>query len=297
MALNQPNANGQTTSANSSPVVIASDQSVLSFKNTTGLAATTGTITTATSTVTATNMVGVGSVTVTMAGTYAGVNISFEIFDGTNWIGVTAIQTNSATAAPVVSSGALTNNTVAWNVSPLLGVSQFRVRATAWTSGTANIIIMPSAQFVPMNLGAAATQVGTWTMQPGNTANTTPWLVRTPATTTSSGLLINKVLTAAATTPVLIKASAAQIYGWHFANNATSARYVRFFNVATSPTMGTTSPTFVIPLPAGGGAVLDPNALGIPMATGIYYSITAGAADLDNTAPAANDVVGTIFTV
>lgn len=148
MAYIPPNVNGQATMANSAPVTIASNQSALSTRLAAPQAMTTGTITTATSVVTATDLTGVGSVTVSIYGTHAGVNVTFEWYDGVNWLAIAAQPTGSITAAATLTSGVITANaTVGWNVSPLLGVQQFRVRATAWTSGTANVIIEPSAQF------------------------------------------------------------------------------------------------------------------------------------------------------
>jgi hypothetical protein len=111
---------------------------------------TTGTITTSTGTVTATDLMGIGAVTVMISGTYAGLNVIFEtsIDGGINWIGIPAQPLGTVVPNPIINTGVLTaNSTNAWNVSPLLGVNQFRVRATAYTSGTANVVIAPSAQF------------------------------------------------------------------------------------------------------------------------------------------------------
>jgi hypothetical protein len=115
-------------------------------------AMTTGTITTATSAVTASDLVGVGAATISVYGTYAGVNFVVEGYDGTNWY-ILAFRpaSNNANPAPVLATGVITaNSTVLYEVPLVLGVQQVRVRATAWTSGTANIIIEPSAQFAPL---------------------------------------------------------------------------------------------------------------------------------------------------
>jgi hypothetical protein len=102
-----------------------------------------GTITTATSTVT-TPSPGIGlagNVTIYMFGTYAGVNAVFEISpDNTNWFPVSA--TREDTAMSETSTGVLAANTSrAWTTGAP-GFSFFRVRATAWTSGTANVVIV-----------------------------------------------------------------------------------------------------------------------------------------------------------
>lgn len=157
MALIQPNPNGQATMANSSPVTLASNQSTVKTKLATDIADVLGTITTATSAVTMTDLSGVGSVTVTIYGAaHAGVNVTFEAYDGVNWVGIAAQQWNSTTPSTVVTTGVLTSNsTNRWNISPLFGSQQFRVRATAWTSGTANVIIEASAQFTQYQVNVA----------------------------------------------------------------------------------------------------------------------------------------------
>lgn len=148
-----------------------------------------------------------------------------------------------------------------------------------------------------MGNGVTGTGSPRVTIASDNTANTNPWLIRHAAATTSTGLLYSKVLAAATTNATSVKASAGALYGWHLVNNATTTRYVRIFNLAVAPTMGTSSPVMVIPLPPSGGAVLTPGLLSLPLATGFAYAITAAAADLDNTACAANDVVGTFFYI
>lgn len=123
--------------------------------------ATTGSITTSTTTITVTDLMGVGGVTVSIFGTYSGVNVTFEqsTDNGTTWANATAVSTT--TAAPQPFSGAtgvlVTNSTNIWNVTPLLGVSQFRVRATAFGSGSASIRIDPSAQFTQPNVSSTIT--------------------------------------------------------------------------------------------------------------------------------------------
>jgi hypothetical protein len=250
MSYNPNNPNGQTTSGNSAPVTIASDQSQIKVGLAASQANVTGSITSATSVVTAADLTGVGSLTVQISGTHAGINVTFEAStDGTNWVAVPAVSVSAVPLAPSTTSGVLVSNSLnIWTVSPLLGLAQFRVRATSWTSGTGAVIIDLSAQFVQYLS-----------------------LVRQVASSTSSGLLVQKILSAANTTPVAVKASAAQIYGWQLVHTAAATRYVRIFNVASAPTMGTTSPAFVLPLPATGGAVLTPNDLGIPLSTGFYY--------------------------
>jgi len=107
-------------------------------------ARTTGTITTNTSTITAA-ATGYGIATVTINGTYAGVNAIFEFSDdsGSNYYTTTCSRSDSSTQE--TTTGVLTANTSrAWDCS-VYAATNFRVRATAYTSGTANVGITLSA--------------------------------------------------------------------------------------------------------------------------------------------------------
>jgi len=100
-----------------------------------------GTITTATSTVTSADIGRAGNVTVYIYGTYAGVNVTFEISpDNTNWFPVAMTREDTATSESA--TGVLASNTIrAWTMGAP-GLNYLRVRATAWTSGTAQVRIV-----------------------------------------------------------------------------------------------------------------------------------------------------------
>ena len=108
------------------------------------LTQTTGTITTSTSTVTATtDLPNAGTVSVGIFGTYAGVNAAFEVsFDGTNWFPIIG-QRMDAQVTETTTGVLPANQTRAWDI-PTPGPTSFRVRATAYTSGTANVVIAPA---------------------------------------------------------------------------------------------------------------------------------------------------------
>jgi len=129
------------------PVRTINSTDVVPMINASPQAMTTGSITTSSSVVTATDLTGVGSATISIYGTFAGVNATFEGFDGTNWFAVVAKNVGTVTADASTTTGVIATAQY-YNVSPLLGVQQLRVRATAYTSGTANVIIEPSTQFI-----------------------------------------------------------------------------------------------------------------------------------------------------
>jgi hypothetical protein len=95
------------------------------------------------------NVARISNVMVYVAGTFAGVNFTFEgslnSTNGTdgNWFAIQAVRSNANTIE--TTSGVLAAAPAyGWELS-VNGLNWFRVRATAWTSGTANIQIQPGA--------------------------------------------------------------------------------------------------------------------------------------------------------
>jgi hypothetical protein len=130
----------------------------------------------------------------------------------------------------------------------------------------------------------------------GDVANTNPLPVKmVPAT--SLGLSVGKIISAASTNATSVKGSAGQVYGIVATNINAAVRYLKLYNKASSPTVGTDTPVMTIPIPgntAGAGIVIDiPQ--GLAFATGIAAAITTGVADSDTGAVAANEIVVSIL--
>jgi hypothetical protein len=88
---------------------------------------------------------------------------------------------------------------------------------------------------------------------------------------TSGGLTI---FNASVTTVQSVKSSAGQLYGYHILNTTAAIAYVQVWNLGTgSITLGTTAPTFVLGLPANGGATFNSD-IGIAFATAISVAAT-----------------------
>lgn len=105
---------------------------------------------------------------------------------------------------------------------------------------------------------------------------------------------IAKVLAAASTNATSVKATAGRIAGFWLSNTSAAFKYVKLFNKAAAPAVGTDVPVFTIPLPPN-SCITGELPAGVGFATGIAYAITGAAADLDATAVAANDVIGALF--
>ncbi|MVT69985.1 hypothetical protein GPL21_33415 [Bradyrhizobium pachyrhizi] len=138
------------------------------------------------------------------------------------------------------------------------------------------------------------TLVGT-TNSNGSTTNTklTSILAALSPVATASGMTDSRIMSAATTNATLLKNSAGNVYEIDVFNNAAYAVYLKLYNKASAPTVGTDTPKRTITIPAGGGYSRKFDT-GYDFATGISYAITKAVADGDTTAVAANDLVGGI---
>jgi hypothetical protein len=102
-----------------------------------------------------------------------------------------------------------------------------------------------------------------------------------------------KLISGASTNATLVKNAPGCITAIVVTNTNAAPRYLKLYNKATAPTVGTDAPAWTICIPgstAGGGAViaLDP---ALDFSLGIGIGLTTGAADTDTGAVAANEIV------
>lgn len=295
---------------------------------------TAGTITSATSVVGPVAVSNRNVVSISISGTYAGVTFIIEATDdGTNFFPVQAINNGTGQAGNTWVPGS--NATVSYDVA-VGGFTALRVRATAWTSGTANIGITPqSFAYDPVvaSVNHGMNGVNTYVIKTdanGNTqvrvtdnTNYMPTMdtaarrgyfqitdgtssvvakaASTPAaaadialvTTLSPNLPVptmSTISSAATTNATSVKASAGTVYNILVSNTGAAAAYVKFYNKASAPTVGTDVPVFTLSIPASGTVCVNPHLIGIRFATGIALAITNLAADSDTTAVLAAQV-------
>jgi hypothetical protein len=103
-------------------------------------------------------------------------------------------------------------------------------------------------------------------------------------------------ISAGSTNADTVKAAAGLVTGYYLVNTALTFRYVKLYNKASSPTVGTDVPRCVYGIPPTSAANM---VLTFPIAfeTGIAIAIVTGIADSDATAVAANDVAVTLHYV
>ena len=228
-----------------------------------------------------------------------------------NQIGGGAIAlglTTMAASMPVVIASNQTAIPMSGTVTANAGTGTFNIQANASTNlaqvGGAAIALgattmaasMPvviASNQNPISVGVTnttfpSTQSGTWTVQPGNTPNSTPWLVSfQPATSGGWSTSFAATLTNVA---VQAKASAGQVGGWYVYNPNTVVSFIQIFNAtAATVTAGTTTPTMSLGIPASSGANVE-FSNGIAFGTAISYlaATTASGGTNPTTALVAN---------
>lgn len=108
-----------------------------------------------------------------------------------------------------------------------------------------------------------------------------------------NGATPSRVNSGASTNATSLKASAGNIYGIHVFNVAAYDVFLKLYNKASAPTVGTDTPVWTIPVKAGGGFSAN-FPVGTPFSTGIAYAITKLQADTDTTVVAAGDLTGRV---
>jgi hypothetical protein len=279
------NVNGQATMANSAPVAIASNQSTLNVQQPAVTAS--GNITTqnlvAAGAATANSAVevstnGASTLAIQVTGTYTGALSLQGTIDGTTWVtsGIYLLYVTTGGYAATITSAA---NGIYW--ANVAGFVKVRITALAAVTGTA-VVSLAAVSSAAMNGAVAPFPAGSQVI--GN-VGLTP--------NNSLGFSSYHTLVAAATTNATsVKGSNGIIGMITVHNKSAGVIYLKIFNKATAPTVGTDTPVFNFGIPAASQASINlPGMGGMRMSTGIAYALTGGQALLDATALAAGDAV------
>lgn len=219
------------------------------------------------------------------SGTFSTVNCTFEgsleASGDTNWFGIQAIRTNANTIE--TTTGNLSAQPVyGWELS-VNALKRVRVRATARTSGTQAWRFVQGTYATEPIPGAqvSATQPisGTVTATVQPPAPATPYFRNSTADTNGA----------------LILTGTGGLQAFYATNEGASVAYVKLYNKATAPTVGTDVPEMTIPVPAAasgvpGVATIPVGFSGFRFALGLGISITRNAVHTDTTAIGAGEV-------
>lgn len=195
--------------------------------------------------------------------------------DGT-WVTIQGVRSDgntiesqfAAAGAPAAGAGP----TYGWEIA-VNGYKWFRIRCTATptASSIASWMIARGAYAtdpVPAVPSHAVTVTGTTTATPG--------------TATEYNLT-----GAASNNAAFIKASAGNLYEISVFNPTAAIIYLKLYNKASAPTVGTDVPKLTIAVPVNTEKVVEFGAMGKRFGTGIAIATTTGAGATDNTAPTA----------
>jgi len=234
-----------------------------------------------------------GNLSVSMVATsLVGHNVSFECSNNStngtdgNWYGVQAVRSNANTVE--TTTGVLAATPIyMWHIN-VGDYLYFRVRATAHTSGTATYVLKPGSyatEPIPA-VQITGTQPVSGTVTATVTAGTVNPVV--PATP----YFLNS---AATTNGALILTGTSNVSSFYATNEGATVAYVKLYNKATAPTVGTDVPEMIIPVPAavsGVPGVANPNIgfHGFRFALGLGIAVTGAAVYTDTTAIAAGQV-------
>lgn len=206
-------------------------------------------------------------------------------WDGTSgtWYSISALRTGGAVFENNA-SGLAATPTYGWFL-PAGAWKFIRIRATAHTSGTAVWTIAPDDNQYSLPVTTLAF-ISAGTSLIGDVG------VQTRATTGGLASITRIVSAAASTNATVVKGSAGRVYKIRGYNAAAAVRYLKLYNKATSPTVGTDTPVVTIALKPTDAFDIDFGAIGEFFSTGIGLAMTTGSADADTGALTAADVVG-----
>ena len=105
---------------------------------------------------------------------------------------------------------------------------------------------------------------------------------------TSGGLTLAHTVSAGSTNATSLKASAGQVYNVCLNSNAAYPVYLKLYNKASAPTVGTDTPVKILEAQAGVPICLNSEE-GFAFGTGIAWALTKGITDADTTAVLASD--------
>lgn len=123
--------------------------------------------------------------------------------------------------------------------------------------------------------------------------NNTGTISLKPSSTGANGTTPYKLISLATTNANVVKASGGNLYSIVAIGLTSTVRYLKLYNKATAPTVGTDVPLMTIPVPANtqGAGIAIPFSMGVNFPLGIAIAVTSGLADNNTGAILANDVV------
>ena len=227
-------------------------------------------------------------VTVSCAAGISGGVLVWEVFDGVNWIPIKGFRTDSYLSDQSIALSA--SLLKAWQLS-VAGFPQTRVRLSTVIAGAGNVGIAAIVSSAPDVSGVT---VG---LDPNSPlpAGTNLLGSANVAASAAAGFSKSRLVALGTTNATNVKASAATLAGFSIINVAGAARFVKFYDLASAPVVGTSAIALTVELLATTQVSQFFGDAGIAFTAGLGYSTTQFIADSDTTAIAAGDIIMTLF--
>lgn len=205
----------------------------------------------------------------TTVGITGGVLVFEQSLDGSNWIPLILFDQSTMVSSPITSLAL--SASMAKVLAGSIAGRLIRVRVSSnVTGGTVQVWSLLSQ----LEFNNPATNV---------TANVI-------GGSSSNGCLNYRKLSTADTNSNLVKSGSGKIQQLIVSNTSAAAKFLKLYNKASAPVVGTDIPYLTILIPAGQTLTLIPNDIGLYFSAGIGYGITGAVADADTTAVAIADV-------
>jgi hypothetical protein len=203
--------------------------------------------------------------------------------DGLGFFPIVAVNITNGSQVTSTSSNTISQIEIA-------GLKYIQARCSSWTSGAllTNIRLSNGIGLVGLDMSLPT---GPNTIGNVNAIQSGAWKL---TASTATGYTPGKLVSAASTNATVVKASAGTLGSIHASNINTAPRYLKLYNKATAPTVGTDIPvaTYLIPgATTGGQSTINIPTQGLNFPSGISFALTANAIDTDNTAVAGSECV------
>lgn len=205
---------------------------------------------------------------------------------GLNYAPIMAIR-EDGTGAETSTALSIASAFIRLYTAALPGVAYFRVRCSAFTSGTIAVILAPGPTLIEPtpSLGAGTQTIGNVGLTSGSN--------QVGSVTIGNGTTLSTLggTSSASTNATSVKATPGTLFELTVSNPTATVAYFKLYNKASAPTVGTDVPiaTYRIAATASAGdtITLDFGANGKRFTTGIAYSLSGAAVATDTTSSVA----------
>ena len=189
----------------------------------------------------------------------------------------------TALGSPFQAGGSIGNtsfaSTVADGANVTIGAKADAKSTATDTTAVSTMSVLKEISYMEQNPASrAVTNAGTFAVQ--------------PQAATSGGWTPFHLISAASTNATVVKNAAGQIGSFNIGNTNAAIRFVKLYDKATTPSVGTDVPvkTLLIPGSTTGGGNAQNYPLGVLFSNGISIATTTGIADSDTAAVGLNDL-------